>query len=135
MAMEATSHQPSGRLRHWLQNLQTAKNTVSQASKARGLWGVRDLMATWVLLHPISGDNLPLLLTTGDHGLPGGLCHPQHLPSAGGPAVHSPPGAMHLAPSALQPAWCSIAPKDAPRTWKNYLRCIIGLYFLFKHFS
>ncbi|PKK29680.1 interferon lambda-3 [Columba livia] len=27
MTMEATSHQPSGRLRHWLQNLQTAKNT------------------------------------------------------------------------------------------------------------
>ncbi|NWQ82890.1 IFNL3 protein, partial [Columbina picui] len=29
MATEALSHQPSGRLRHWLQNLQTAKNTES----------------------------------------------------------------------------------------------------------
>ncbi|NXV99112.1 IFNL3 protein, partial [Fregetta grallaria] len=39
MATEAPSHQPSGKLRHWLQKLQTAKKMVSQASKGEGVSG------------------------------------------------------------------------------------------------
>lgn len=99
MATEAPSHQPSGKLRHWLQKLQTAKKSVSQASRVRGFGGVSHCAAAQGLLHPISGANPHLLPTAGDPWLPGGLRHPPSLPSAERPAVHSPPGAMHLAPA------------------------------------
>lgn len=136
MAVEAPSHQPSRKLRHWLQKLQTAKKTVSQGSRARGFRGVRDSMAAQGLLHPISSANLPFLPTAGDRWLSGGLCHPPPLPSAERPALRSPPGPMHLAPadSVAGTARHSPAPKDALRTGKKYIYCIAGLYFLFKHF-
>lgn len=66
VATEAPSHQPSGKLRHWLQKLQMAKKTVSQASRARGFRGVTHHMVAGGLLHPGSGANPPFLPTTGD---------------------------------------------------------------------
>lgn len=36
VAAEAPSHQPSGKLRHWLQKLETAKKTVRQEAGEEG---------------------------------------------------------------------------------------------------
>jgi len=41
LALEAPSHQPSGKLRHWLQKLETAKKKVSQDAGQEGWCGSR----------------------------------------------------------------------------------------------
>jgi len=55
MPTEASSHHPSGKLRHWLQKLQVAKKTVSQAERRGGFQGASDRCTpSLVLSHPFS---------------------------------------------------------------------------------
>lgn len=135
--MEAPSYHPSGKLQHWLQRLQVAKETVSQG---RGLRAVTSCMLRGAAA-PLYGANLTLLPTTGDCRLPGGLSHPSPLPSAERPAVCSPSGAMHLVPAGGMArhgvTWNGA--RQPQRMSRGLGRVIftasLDCNFLFKHFS
>ncbi|KAL2302602.1 hypothetical protein Nmel_010031 [Mimus melanotis] len=76
------SHQPSGRLRHWLHKLQKAMQTVSHASGVTGFWE---------LTQPIS------VPAAGEHGVPESHHHPARHAGAGQPALRCPAGQHPLA--------------------------------------
>ncbi|XP_068877570.1 interferon lambda-3-like isoform X1 [Aphelocoma coerulescens] len=100
------SHQPSGRLRHWLHKLQAAMRAVSQASgvAAPGVSASARLRGP---LQPHFGAEPPLLPAAGEHrehGVPEGHHHPARPPSAGQPALRGPPGQVLKCPESQPPA-------------------------------
>ncbi|XP_031970799.1 interferon lambda-3-like isoform X1 [Corvus moneduloides] len=116
------SHQPSGRLRHWLHKLQAAMRAVSQASgvTAPGVSASARLRGP---LQPHFSAEPPFLPAAGqhrehrEHGLPEGHHHPARPTSAGQPAVRGPPGQVLKCPE------CQPTPPPPREGREKRLRC------------
>lgn len=106
------SHQPSGRLRHWLHKLQVALRAVSQASGVTAL-GVYPHFSADPSFLPAAGEHR-------EHGVPEGHHHPPRLTSAGQPALRGPPGQVLKRPEA--PAH-GTAPKGRPEDREERRGC------------
>lgn len=120
------SHQPSGRLRHWLHKLQVAMRTVSHASGAMGFevtgFGVPAL--TSELTQPIC---VPAAGEPREHGVPESHHHRARPAGAGQPALRCPAGqVLSVRPTA--------PPRQPGKTTAPRCYFLFPIFYLFNPF-